>query len=107
VGSGEALVVGVTEGADVAGSVGVDVETGTGVAHGPLGTGTGVADPAPAALALALGTGAAEVAAVGQDELLGTGSGVAGIPVGLAEGALTVAETLGVADALGDAFLLA
>jgi hypothetical protein len=44
---------------------------------------------------------------VGQDSLVGTGSGVAGIPLGLGEGALTVGEALGVADALMGAFLLA
>jgi hypothetical protein len=84
-----------------------------------VGTGSGVADPAPPrALALARGTGlatadgaAAAVAegtavgtAVGQDTLVGTGSGVAGFPVGLADGALADAEALGAATALGDAF---
>jgi hypothetical protein len=91
------------------------------VPHASVGTGTGVADPAPpvgVAVALAVGvgdpvavadgaTGAAEDAAAGQDVLLGTGSGVAGFPVGLAEGALTVAVARGVADGLEDAFVLA
>jgi hypothetical protein len=88
-----------------------------------VGTGSGVADPAPPlALALALGTGVATAdgaagmvaegtaegtavgTAVGQDSLVGTGSGVAGFPVGLADGALADAEALGAAAALGDAF---
>jgi hypothetical protein len=103
-------VVGVTVGAAGSGWAAVGDATGLGVAHKLtlVGTGTGVADGASAtalALALAIGTGVAT--AVGQDVLLGTGSGVAGIPVGLAEGALTVAEALGVATALADAFALA
>ncbi len=78
-----------------------------------VGAGTGVADPAypPAGGALALGVGAAvsvgssaavDVAvgtAVGQGWPLGTGSGVAVFPVGVAEGATADAEALGVADA--------
>jgi hypothetical protein len=78
-----------------------------------VGTGSGVADPAPpTGLALARGTGLAAVVGtavgtgVGQASL-GTGCGVAGFPVGLAEGALADAEALGAADALGDAFALA
>jgi hypothetical protein len=74
------------------------------------GTGAGVADPADPAVAdaLAIGTGVGPAfgTAVGQDSL-GTGSGGAGFPVGLAEGALTVAEALGVADGWPDALSLA
>jgi hypothetical protein len=121
VGSGDGLATGAVEGSGWA-----DVGDGTGVGATHVlaleGTGTGVAVPAAATgLALALGTGvdtavgsgdatgegAAVGTAVGQDWLVGTGSGVAGIPVGLAEGVLTVAEALGVADALAGAFLAA
>jgi hypothetical protein len=80
-----------------------------GVAHALalVRTGTGVADPTdrPVGLALALGTRVGT--AVGQDSLVGTGSGVAGMRVGLAEGALTVPEAPGVEDAGWDASLLA
>ena len=112
-GSGDALAVGTSTGiaeaeADGSGCPGVGDVVTVGLAHalGLPGTGADVADATPlVGLALALGSGVG--AAVEQDSLVGTGSGVAEVPVGVAEGALTDAEELGVADALEDAFWLA
>jgi hypothetical protein len=111
VGSGDALAVGTpTDVAEGSGRADVGDGTRVGVAHALalVGTGTGVADPADRLLGLGLGLalGTRVGTAVGQDSLVGTGSGVAGMRVGLAEGALAVAEALGVADAGWDAFLL-
>jgi hypothetical protein len=80
-----------------------------GVAHALalVRTGTGVADPVDRPVGLGLAPGTRVGTAVGQDSLVGTGSGVAGMRVGLAEGALAVAEALRVADAGWDAFVLA